>query len=159
MRKALIVMSLLCSVVTSCSVNSQSPDKPPIDFDAAYMNHQIRLVVVNELSAFKTDSDVALLLEYHTTNKIVFPSDYNLKLFIQQDDEWVVVKEKPTIRPDAPVVLSPNIPSSYGHIVGFWPQLDDLNKTYRMRAYVFGDMETKEGIHQVATFADFILTP
>lgn len=159
MRKPFITIILLCSLAASCSVNSQSPETPPIDFDSAYLNQQIKLTVVNELSAFRTDSVVALLLEYNTTNEIVFPSNYNLRLFIQQDGEWVEVKEKPTIRPDEPVVLSPNIPTSYGHIVAFWPQLDNLERKYDMRAYLFGDMKTAEGIQKVATFADFILRP
>ncbi len=159
MKKLCIALSLLCSLITSCSVIYRRPDKPPIDFDSAYMNHQIRLIVIKELSAFKTNSDVAVQLEYDTTNEIVFPSNYNLRLFIQQDGEWVEIREKPTIRVGDPVILSPNIPSLYGQIVGFWPQLDDLTKTYYMRVYVFGDMKTPEDTKKVAAFADFILTP
>ncbi len=101
-----------------------------------------------------------MLLGYYTTNEIVFPSNYNLRLYVQQDGQWVEIKEKPTIRPPDEVDLSPKIPSSYGQIVAFWPQLEDLAKTYNMRAYVFGDMTTSEGQkQQVAAFADFVLTP
>ena len=159
MKKSWVALGVLCLISTSCSVIYQNPSKPPVDFDAAYMNRQIRLIVVRELSAFKTNSDVAVLLEYDTTNEIVFPNNYNLRLFIQQNGQWEETKEKPTIRPGGQVVLSPNNPSSYGQIVWFWPQLDDPNKTYHMRVYVFGDMKTPEGIKQVAAFADFVLTP
>jgi hypothetical protein len=106
-------------MVTSCSILHRSPDKPPIDFDPNYLNQQIRLLVSKELSAFKTDSDVGLLLEYNTVNEIIFPNNYNLRIFVQQNDQWVEVKQRPTIRPNGPVILSPNIPSSRGQIVAF----------------------------------------
>ena len=159
MKKLCIVLGLLCSLISSCSPNYRKPDKSPIDFDSVYMNHQIRLIAMKELSPFKTNDFEALLLEYDTTNEIVFPSNFNLRLFIQQDGEWVEIREKPTIRVEDPVILSPKIPSSHGQLVGFWPQLDDLTKTYFMRVYIFGDMKTPEGTKKVAAFADFILTP
>jgi len=160
MRKSLLAFCLLWFMMTSCSTVHRSPSKPPIDFDPAYLNQQIRLVVVKELSAFKTDQDIGLLLEYNNTNEIVFPNNYNLRIFIQQDGQWVEIKEKPTIRPSDEVVLSPNIPSSYGQIVAFSPQLGDLTKTYYVRIYIFGDMTNPEGKkQQVASFADFVLTP
>jgi hypothetical protein len=155
MKKLLVSLSfLLCFTITSCS-----PNKPPIEFDSAYLNKQIRLIALKELSAFKTNEDVAVHLEYNTENKIVFPNNYNLRIFIQEQDKWIEIKEKPTVRPENQVVLSPEIPTSYGQIVGFWPQLDDLTKTYRVRVYVFGDMTTSEGTKQVAAFVDFVLTP
>lgn len=159
MKKFLISLSLLYSLMTSCSTLKSIPNKPPVDFDAAFLNQQIRLVAMRELGSFRTGDDQAVLLEYNTTNKIVFPNDYNLRIFIQQNGQWIEIKEKPTIRPEKQVILSPNIPTSYGHIVGFWPQLDDLTKMYNMRLYVFGEMETPDGTKQVAAFVDFVLTP
>jgi hypothetical protein len=158
MKKFCIILSMLCILITSCSTIHHSPDKPPIDFDSNYLNQQIRLLVVPQLGAFKTNSDMALLLEYDTVNEIVFPSNFNLRIFVQQANQWIETKEKPTIRPTDPVILSPKS-SSQGSIVAFWPQLDNLTKTYYMRVYVFGDMKTSDGSKQVAAFADFVLTP
>lgn len=146
-------------MASSCSAIPRTPDKPPIDFESAYLNRQIRLVVIKELSAFNTHDSVGVHLEYDTANRIVFPSDYNLRLFAQEDGKWTEIRELPTIRPTGPVILSPSIPSSYAQIVAFWPQLDDVTKTYFMRAYVFGDMEASGGTKRVAAFADFVLTP
>lgn len=160
MRKWHFAFTVLCTVAASCSATGRGPKMPPVDFDPAYLNQQIRLVVVKQLSAFRTNQDVAVHLEYNTTRDIIFPSDYNLLMFIQQDGQWVEVKEKPTIRPLDAIILSPRFPSSYGQIVAFRPQLADITKPYYMRVYVFGDMTTPEGQkHQVAAFADFVLTP
>ncbi len=159
-KKRLVALSLLCFVLVSCSAIDSSATKPPISFDPAYLNQQISLIVVKELSAFRTNQDVALHLEYNTENEIVFPSNYNLRIFVQQGGQWVEVKEKPTIRPSGEVVLSPKIPSSYGQIVAFRPQLADLTKTYYMRVCVFGEMTSPEGKkREVAAFANFVLTP
>jgi len=152
-------LTLLLFVVTSCSIVHQIPTKPPIDLDPSYLNRQIRLLIVKEFGPLRTNTDVAILLQYYTTNRIVFPSDYNLRIFIEQEGKRVEIAEKPAIRPKDPIVLSPDNPSSYGHIVGFWPQYPDPNKTYYLRVYVFGDMTTPDGIKKVAAFVDFVVTP
>jgi hypothetical protein len=159
MYKKLSILIIAGLILISCSPSDIDPIDPPIDFNQAYLNQQIKLVVVRELSALKTDQDVAVLLEYDTPNKVVFPSDYNLRIFIRHDSGWLETEEKPTIRPDGQVVLSPHIPSSYGQIVAFWPQLPDITKTYNIRIYVFGDMNMKEGTEKVAAYTDLILSP
>jgi len=160
MKKLLMVLVLLLYfAITSCSVINNGPDKPPIVFDSAYLNQQIRLVAIKQLSAFQTKYPVAVHLEYVSSNKIVFPSNYNLRIFIQKDSQWLEIKEKPAIRPKDKVILSPSIPISYEQIIMFSPALDDLTKVYFMRIYVFGDMTMSEGTKQVAAFVDFVLSP
>ncbi len=160
MYKKLCISILLASLIlVSCSPSGINQIDPPVEFDQAYLNQQIKLTIVKELSAFKTNQDVAVLLEYDTPNEVTFPSDYNLRIFILQDSSWVEIKEKPTIRPDDPIVLSSNNPSSHGQIVGFWPQLPDTTKTYNIRIYIFGNMKTNQGTKQVAAYTDLILSP
>ena len=155
MKKLLVSLSLLlCFAITSCN---SGPDKPPIEFDPTYLNQQIKLIAIKEMSAFQTKYPVGVLLQSNSTNEIVFPINYNLRIFIQENGLWIEIKEKPTIRPKDPIVMSPN--ALYRHIVMFSPDLDDLTKTYNMRVYVFGDMTTQESTKQVAAFVDFVLTP
>lgn len=158
MKLSRATFCLLFFVITSCSMVHQTPSKPPITFDSAYLNHQIRLIVIKGWP-LKTDSALTLLLEYDTTNEIVFPSNYNVRIFIQQEGEWVEIQDELVAGTEEPIILSSNNPVSYDHIVGFWPQLIDLNKTYYMRVYVFGDMTTTEGIKKVAAFVDFVVKP
>jgi hypothetical protein len=159
MRKLFVFLGLACFMIASCSALNGKPDKPPIEFDPAYLNQQIKLIAIKNLSAFQTKYPVAVLLEYDSTNEIVLSSNYNLRIFIQQDGQWLEVKDQITMRPKDPIVLSPSIPSSYGQSVMFFPSLDDLTKTYHMRVYVFGDMKTQAGTQRVAAFVDFVLTP
>jgi hypothetical protein len=149
-------VSLLFLMTAACSAAYQRPSKSPINFDSAYLNRQIKLLVVEQWP-YKTNDSMAVLLEYKTTNVIVFPSNYNLRIFIEQGGEWVVIQEKPFPCPEDPIVLSPDTVTN-NQIVAFWPQLDDLNKTYFMRLYVFGEMTTPEGIKAVAAFVDFVVT-
>ena len=158
-RKFSNILLLHGLILTSCSSLAVKQIDSPMEFNQAHLNQEIRLVMVKGLSAFKTNQDVAVLLEYDTVNEVIFPSDYNLRIFIQHDGGWIEIKEKPTIRPNDPVILSPKIPSSHGQLVGFWPQLPDIKKTYNLRVYIFGDMKTKEGTEQVAAYTDIILTP
>jgi hypothetical protein len=160
MRKLLTsLLLLLCFAVTSCSKLQSAPDKPPVEFNPSYLNQQIKLIAYKQLNPFKTDVPVSLHLEYDTTNKIVFPPNYNLKIFIRQNGRWDMIQENPSTRSTSPVILSPDTYLSYQQIVTFSPDLGDLTKTYFMRAYVFGDMTTTEGNKQVAAFSDFLLSP
>ncbi len=158
MKKLFISLILMCFMIVSCSMVNGQPDKPPVEFDPAYVNQQIQLIAIKEMSAFQTKYPVAVLLQSNSRNEIVFPNNFNLRLFIQQDDgKWLEIKEKPTTLPADPIIMSPT--ALYRHIVMFSPDLDDLTKTYRMRVYVFGEMKTQEGAKQVAAFVDFVLTP
>jgi hypothetical protein len=151
---------LLLFAINSCTLMQREIDNPPIEFDPAYLNQQIRLIAKKEMNSFKTSDPVALSLEYNSQNEIVFPNDHNIRMFIKQDGMWVEIKEQPNvIRSENKVVLSPNIPISYSQIVMILPNLADLKKGYYMRAYVFGDMTTSEGTKQVAAFVDFVLKP
>ena len=152
--------NLIIFVLVSCS--SQGKDNSinsPIHFDADYLNQQIYLIADENMNSFKINDWVGLMLIYNTTNEISFPDNYNLRIFIRKDDDWLEIYEKPTIRSGNTVILSPNIPMSNGRTVTFIPSLDDTDRSYQVRAYVFGDMNTKKGIHQVAAYIDFKLNP
>ena len=162
MKKSLTFFGILlvCLVLTSCSGFEVFPNSPPIQFDAAYLNKQIQLLSDPRFGPLKVNNFVGLLLRYNTDNEITFPNDdYNLRLFIAKDGNWLEIHEAPAIRSQDKVILSPSIPVSYAQIVSFFPQLDDTTKAYNMRVYVFGDMRTPEGIKQVAAFVDFRLRP
>jgi hypothetical protein len=151
---------LICLITFSCSIITTRPDKPPIEFNPEYLNQQIKLIAYTGLDPYKTNQNFVLHLEYDSENKIVFPSDYNQRMFLQQNGKWVEIKEKQVIRSKDQVVLSPATPLSYGQLVGFWPQIDDQTKVAFLRAYVFGDMTLPDGSTKpVTAFIDVILTP
>jgi hypothetical protein len=135
------------------------PNVAPINFQQAYLNKQIHLIVVDEIWPLKTDAPLDILLESNTTNKIVFPSNYNLRIFYHENGKWIEIPERPTTTFFDQVVMTPEEPLSYQQIVGFWPQYPDPNQAYYLRVYVFGDMTTPDGTQEVAAFVDFVVTP
>src|SRR3954470_8720743 len=108
MKRLLVFFSMLCFLITSCSSFNNRPNKPPLEFDPAYLNQQIKLIVIPNMNVFKTDQAVSVILKANATNEIVVPSNYNLRLFIQQDTQWLEIKEAPTTRPKDPIILSPS---------------------------------------------------
>ena len=161
MKKLLtFFVTLMISFVSlSCSAINDVPNSPPFQFNELYLNKQIQLFTDPRLGPLNTKDSIGLQLHYLTENEITFPDNYNLRLFIVKDRNWIEIHEKPTIRSGNNILLSPSIPISFVRIVSFFPQLDDLSKEYQMRVYIFGDMSTQEGIKQVAAFVDFKLRP
>jgi hypothetical protein len=146
-------------VMSACTVQS-AKIAPPVEFNDEYLNQQIRLVPLEHLSTLKTSDPIALYLQYNSENTITFASNYSLRIFIKQGNQWNEIQERPTERfPGTDIVLSPNDAASYSNIVTFFPDLDDLNKKYNMRVYVFGDMATNGEMIEVASFVDILLTP
>jgi hypothetical protein len=156
MRNIAVIGWLICCLLSSCSGSNEKPDTPPVEFDPTYLNQQIRLSVHRGMSEFKTDKPVGLLLDSYSQNETVFPNNFNLKIFVKQNDTWVEIKEKPVNRLGDKIIL---LSEPDNKIVVVFPDLADLTKEYQMRAYVFGDMTTLEGTQPVAAFVDFVLTP
>jgi hypothetical protein len=117
------------------------------------------LLALRNFNDFRIGNAIGLYLEFNAKNaegEIIFPSDFALRIFINQNNQWVEISQLPMIYPPENVILSVASPVN---VVSFFPDLPDKTKKYEMRAYVFGDMKTKNGSHQVSAFVDFKLTP
>ena len=128
MKKLLtfFVTLLISFVLLSCSAFNDIPNSPPIQFDELYLNKQIQLFTDSRLGPLNTKDSIGLQLHYLSDNEVTFPDNYNLRLFIVKDGNWLEIHEKPTIRSGNKILLSPSIPISFVRIVSFFPQLDDL---------------------------------
>src|SRR4051812_37495472 len=93
--KIWLINLLLGLTLVACSEFGGAAQKPPLDFDGAYLNQQIQLLAVPQWNTFKTTDDAAVKLLYMTSNKITFPPNYNLRLFILENKEWIEVKDQP----------------------------------------------------------------
>lgn len=155
----LLALSLSYVLLSCAKPNRELSD--PIEVDTDYLNQQIKLLPVKHLNTFKTGDPVGLQLLYNSENEIVFPSNFNLRIFVRQEYTWVEIEERVTQRfPDADVVLSPINPVSYAQIVTFFPELEHLNESYTLRAYVFGDMKIdNDQTKPVVAFVDIVLSP
>lgn len=159
-RNSLLVsFLLLLSVSLIAFWGTPSAPPPPIEFDPSNLNQQIKLEIIQELNTFKTGDSIFVFVNSNIKDKsaeIVFPNDFNRKMFIKDGKNWVEVFEKPTTYLYENVIL--NCTQCRRGII-LDPRFPNLKKTYYLRVYVFGDMTTDEETIQVAAYTDVILQP
>jgi hypothetical protein len=143
--------------VASCTAKSFPP---PVNIADEYVNQQIRIRVAPYSNTLKTSDPVSLELKYNSNNTIVFPNNYNLKIFERSKDKWLEVKEEPTVRlPEGDITLAPNIMLPAVEVIFVSPDLKDLSRSYQLRIYVIGEMQTDNGKQNVAAYVEFELKP
>jgi hypothetical protein len=151
-----ILLIIFCSsVLVSCASSWQ----PPVTLDEKYVNQQI-LLRTSKHNTFTTNDSILLEMKYNSTNEIVFPRDYNLRLFENTKDGWVEIYEKPVTRnPPDDIVLSPNKYISFIQAIFVFPDLPNYDRKYKLRIYVFGEMKEEGEIVEVAAYTDVVLHP
>jgi len=157
MITAAYIVLIASILVTSCS-SSELPS--PISIDNEYLNHQIFVRAPSDSNTFNTQDVIYLEIKYNSTNKIVFPNNYNLRIFENTLKKWIEIKEKPMTRiPAGDIILSPEkmLPAVQGVYVS--PALPDPGKKYSLRIYVIGQMEANGQSISVAAYTDVILRP
>ena len=146
---------LVCLFLVSCS-NPQNDTL--IDIQDDYLNQQVILRAPTFFNTFKTANPIVLDLISNSSNDIVFPNDYNLRIFKRTNEGWIEIKEIPTVRlPKRDIVLSPTT-KAVEHL-DVIPNLIDYSQSYQLRIYAIGDMKTNEGIKKVAASFDVTLSP
>jgi hypothetical protein len=129
-----------------------------IDIEDEYVNQQVLLRAPRFGNTLKTEDPIFLDLLSQSSNKIVFPNNYNLRIFAKINEGWREIKAIPTVRfPKGDIILSPSIKTVESFAV--FPDLVDYNQRYQLRIYVIGDMETNEDIKEVAAYIDITLNP
>jgi hypothetical protein len=158
-RNSLLVFFLLLLSVISIVIFGTSSAPPPIEFDPVNLNQQITLDAVTEMNTFKTGDSIFLFVYCNTENRnaeIIFPNDFNRRIFIKDGRDWVEVFNRPTTYLYDNVILNRE-KCRQGVILK--PKLPDLKRSYYIRVYVFGDMIINEETIQVAAYTDVMLRP
>jgi len=75
------------------SCTSLNPE-PPVDVENGFVNEQINLFAPSEYNSFKTSDGVIFEVEYHSNNEIIFPNDYNVRIFKWLDNSWTELGKK-----------------------------------------------------------------
>ena len=120
MSKTIRIINLLISITLlllfSCtSVNSNI--QPPLDFEDEYLNKQVRLFPFSQEDTFKTTDLLDLSMVFGTDTEIVFPNNYNLRLFVLENETWNEINEKPRTRlPEGYFLFSPRT-SPHMHVI------------------------------------------
>lgn len=155
------IFSMLCCILiwqvllASCS---GSDDNSPVDIGEDYVNQQILLSAPDFFNTFNTEDSIYIELRSYSKNEIIFPNDYNLRIFERNNGDWIEIYEIPTTRsPAGDVILS--LATRTRQTTYVTPDLADRTRRYQLRIYVIGDMKTDEGIKQVAAYVDLELRP
>jgi hypothetical protein len=147
---------ILAISLTACSA-AESAD--PIITDPDYTNQQIKFFSLNN-NTYKTSDILSVEIWNMSENQIIFPNNYNIRIFEKTNKGWTELAEKPTIRlPEGDSMLNPQNENSSLQIINVFPDLPDLHQTYNLRIYVFGQMSEKNKKIEVAAYTDVILKP
>ena len=96
LTKKFYALFALFLLLASCQKNNNLPDA--IYFEPSYLNQQIKLSVPAYFNSLKTTDPVRLEFQYYSDKEIVFPRDFNLRIFKLANGSWIEIKELPTDR-------------------------------------------------------------
>jgi hypothetical protein len=147
-----------CLIMISCA----GPDKellPPLEFKNTDLNNQVMLHATQQENDFTTSDLLTLRMSFKTDTSIIFPNNYNIRLFINQDGSWREIPEEPIIRlPEGDFVFDP-LTSHQFPVIFVSPDLEEKKISYDMRIYVSGEMMQENEPKTVAAFIDVGLHP
>jgi len=147
---------LICqSILVSCS---NPKNDILIDIQNDYLDQQVVLRAPTFFNTFTTADPIVLDLISNSNDEIVFPNNYDLRIFKRTNEGWIEIKEIPTVRlPEGGVVFSP-MTKTIEHL-DVSPDLVDYSQRYQLRIYVIGEMKTNESVKKVAASFDVTLNP
>ena len=135
-------------------------DEPPVELEEEYVNQQIKLLAPDHFNTYETISPIALEVQYYSNNDIVFPNNYNVRIFKRTDQGWIELKERPVTRlPEDDILFSADKETFAIRLFTVDPELDKYDEPSELRFYIFGDMQDEQGIKQVAAYVDVKLNP
>jgi hypothetical protein len=161
-----ITISSFLFLLTGCSIIKSSKQEAAFKelFPNIEMNSKIRFwdpKTANEL--FKIGDSVDLTLENLTTDKIIFPSDYGIKIFtLNNSVNWTEISNRAHYFPPGNPQVSPKGEGMPGIIgIGCYPELTNEGKPIVIRVAVVGtvyhdNVPTNE---RVGAFVDVTLQP
>jgi hypothetical protein len=158
MKKQFLILSIICLLLLASCSEKKFDD--PIAFDEEYLNKQIQLIPLDYADEFATNKSIFLELSYNTKNEIRFPNNFNFRIFSKTSDGWVEIPEIHTKRiPAGDIIFSPNIDLPYPYVVNVFPDYQQLDKKYKIRIYVSGDMLINSETITVAAYSDIVVLP
>jgi hypothetical protein len=113
-------------------------------------------------NSFKTNESIALLIRNISDTQIVVPPDFDTKIFVRTDNEWIEVQNKTVYLNESPFTLEPNKNFDATKIASFvvLPDLPDYSVPSEIRIFVVGTLiENGKESKKVASYIDLTLNP
>ena len=152
-----VILFLVIQFMVLACGNAES--EPPVDLEDDYTNQQIKLFTPSQFNTYETISSVVLEVQYHSDNDIVFPNNYNFRIYERTGNGWIEIPERPILRlPEDDIRFSVEGKTT-ARLFTVDPDLENYGQTHDLRFYIFGDMKVDGGVRQVAAYVDVRLNP
>lgn len=162
MRISKIKIISIFAFIFLASCNSFVPKEkelmPDINTPVDQMNIEFRLFSeVNLKNTFTNGDDIGLRLRNISDKTIVFTYDYNIKMFLRDNDQWKLIEnqlEYPRRNP----ILYPEKEYKPGLFIGMIPYIQDMKENTTIRIVVVGSVKDHPD-EEVAAYLDVVLKP
>lgn len=155
------IIFVLCVLVLLLGACESKPDLPPeFDFPQEEINTRVKLSAPAGWNTFKIHNRVELLIEVVSDDQIAF--DFDARMFIYKDNQWIEVENVPTTYPEEKQILSParGDHNKVG-MASVYPILPDPAYPVKLRLVVVGNIVRDGQIteEQTAAYIDIELKP
>jgi hypothetical protein len=160
MKKILPIFYILIFIIL-CSCNGQGTNletfSPSLPLALEKLNTSFIIVDPEAYMNSHKNNDIQMLeLENRSTDTIIFPGDYHLKIYQKKGSNWVEVANN-IAYPQSDWVLPSKNDWKAGLALDIVPYIEELLKPTTIRVFAFGTTE-KTG-ETVGAYIDLPLTP
>ena len=160
MKKFLsIIISTIILILCSCVRNSTISEnyEPTMDFPIEKLNSSFIITdpAINN-NSYKNDDILLLDLENRSENAIIFPGDFNLRIYQKVGTKWIPVKNN-LANPQGDWYLPKNQDWKASEELGLIPDITGLEKPTTIRIFAFGKIESTQ--EKVGAYIELTLYP
>ncbi len=157
------ILIILCMIFQSnCRVDRDFELIPKLNLSKRNINSDVVIYAPFGWNSQLIGEPVSIMVENKGKEKIIFPNDYGIGVYLQDDKNWIELALVETKYLVGDIYLKPaeNNPIFYGSTM-FEPILDDQSRQVKIRIVVVGRLLI-DGIktdRQVAAYTDIWLYP
>jgi hypothetical protein len=159
----LILMIIISSCIKVAPDSSGVPGVPQYLQGAITENGEIiELDAPKGWNNFKIGDFVGLMVRNVSEKDLVFPNDFNVKIFTKENDSYIEISNKTAYPSSEEVVLEPNpeFDAFKIHTLIVYPDIAVSDSTAYLRIFISGVlMENGKSSETVATYIDVTLYP
>ena len=160
-----LVLLIVAISAASCKSADLSPE------DAAFnkiipldgMNSKLKFIPLDSKDdPYRIGKSISIGLKNLSESKIIFPSDYGLQLFINNDGQWKKVDNLGQYIPEGNTQISPMSPDTPGQTaIGFYPDLKNQGQPIQIRVVIQGILYEGETStdEKAGAYIDIMLQP
>ena len=161
----ILFLLLVLANITSCSPKALQSKEAAFSriVPLSEMNTRLKFMALDSSEKpYKIGSSIELALENTSSNRVIFPSDYGIKIFTYQNGKWISINNLTKYIPEGNTQVSPKGPDNPGIIgVGFFPDLSNDGRPIELRVVVIGDVYEGENPtgEKASAYIDITLQP